>query len=280
MGGFHYYRDGKPRHPLSPEDIVSLVKSGDLVPPTDEEIRNLSQSDMLSKMLAVVQTLWFVVQVIARRIEGFPVTQLEIMTLAYTTITVAMYVAWWDKPQNVGGPLRVAVKQLPWSGLVEEMEWYGRIFYVIAGWQDGLVDMRKKRRVPTFYGGNSSYNDNNVLRADVLALFSAMVFGAVHCAAWNYAFPSHSEKSIWRISSLAIVVLPAAMLVPVLVMLADKLPDWVILETALSVMFALCAPLYVAARFLLLALSFSTLRSLPPDAYRDVQWTLRIPHFT
>ncbi|KAI0059818.1 hypothetical protein BV25DRAFT_1808398, partial [Artomyces pyxidatus] len=110
MGGFHCYVDGKPKHPLSRGDVVELVKSGDLVPPTDEEIRNWSQGDVLSKTLAVVQTLWFVVQAIARGIEGLPITQLEIMTLAYTTITVAMYVAWWDKPQNVGGPVRVAVK--------------------------------------------------------------------------------------------------------------------------------------------------------------------------
>ncbi|KAI0059833.1 hypothetical protein BV25DRAFT_1918208, partial [Artomyces pyxidatus] len=45
MGGFHCYVDGKPKHPLSHGDVVELVKSGDLVPPTDEEIRNWSQGD-------------------------------------------------------------------------------------------------------------------------------------------------------------------------------------------------------------------------------------------
>ncbi|KAI0059819.1 hypothetical protein BV25DRAFT_1828526 [Artomyces pyxidatus] len=108
-----------------------------------------------------------------------------------------------------------------------------------------------------------------------------MVFGAVHCAAWHYAFPSHAEKLIWRVSSLAIVALPAVMLVPVLVMLLRRYvrtPGFV--RAAFPVMFCTCGPLYVAARLLLLVLSFSTLRSLPPDAYRAVQWTLRIPHFT
>ncbi|KAI0059851.1 hypothetical protein BV25DRAFT_1918218 [Artomyces pyxidatus] len=280
MGGFHYYVAGEPQHPLSRFDVVELVKSGDLIPPTDEEIRNWSQSDVLSKTLAVVQTLWFIVQAIARGIEGLSITQLEIMTLAYTTITVAMYVVWWDKPQNVGGPFRVAVKELPRPDLsVFQEEWNFRIFYAIAGWQDSDIDLRKERCAPTFYGG-SRINDNNPIIADIVALCAAMVFGAVHCAAWHYAFPSHAEKIIWRVSSLAIVALPAGMLVPVLVMLADKLPEWVILQQALAFLFALCAPLYIAARLLLLALSFSTLRSLPPDAYRAVQWTLRIPHFT
>ncbi|KAI0059777.1 hypothetical protein BV25DRAFT_1022277 [Artomyces pyxidatus] len=287
MGGFHYYRDGEPRHPLSRWDIVALVKSGDLVPPTDEELRTWSQGDTLSKMLAIIQTLWFVIQAIARRIEDLPITQLEIMTLAYTTITVAMYAAWWDKPQNVGGPIRATVKKLPEQEKLDEWDWYEHVFYAIIGWQDDIVDLRKERRVPTFYGGGTGEDSNNGGFADILALFAALVFGAVHCAAWHYSFPSHIEKFIWHISSLAIVVIPAVMLVLLLVAAVftsdeSNLPG--VLKDALPVIcmlvFLLSAPIYVAARLLLLALSFSTLRSLPPEAYRAVQWTLRIPHFT
>ncbi|KAI0059874.1 hypothetical protein BV25DRAFT_1035204 [Artomyces pyxidatus] len=275
MGGFHYYIDGEPQHPLSRWEVPELVRRGDLVPPTDEELRNWSQSDVLSKTIAIVQTLWFIIQTIARRIEGLPVTQLEIMTLAYTTITIAMYVSWWDKPQNVGGPFRVAVKELPRPGPVFEYSWYERISVTVAGAQDMFVDLRKARCVPTFYSG--AFDDGNVNIADVVALFAAMVFGAVHCAAWHYAFPSYAERFIWRACSLAIVALPGAiMLVAILPMLMDWLP-WS-LEMSLLVC-AISAPLYVAARSLLLALSFTTLRSLPPETYRAVQWTLRIPHF-
>ncbi|KAI0059825.1 hypothetical protein BV25DRAFT_1026523 [Artomyces pyxidatus] len=210
MGGFHYYKNGEPLHPLSREDIVNLVRRGDFYPPAEEEIRGWSQGDALSKALAVVQTLWFVVQVIARRVEGLPVTQLEIMTLAYTTITVAMYVAWWDKPQNVCSPVRVAVKELPEpASPVKEYAWYVRIFAIIIGGQDLVVDLRNERRVPTFYGGGT--NGYNGLYADVIALAAAMVFGAVHCAAWNSVFPSRAEKMIWRVSSVAIIALPGEM---------------------------------------------------------------------
>ncbi|KAI0059823.1 hypothetical protein BV25DRAFT_1026425 [Artomyces pyxidatus] len=293
MGGFHYYKDGEPRHPLSRHDVVQLVRRGDLVPPTDEEIRNWSQGDVLSKTIAVVQTLWFVIQAIARRIEGLPITQLEIMTLAYTTITVAMYVAWWDKPQNVGGPVRVAVKELPEPALVQPRQyWSTHIFYVIAGMQDTLVDLRHKRHVPTFYGGSTYHNTllvggsghNHMISADVTALCAAIVFGAVHCVAWSYAFPTPTEHHIWRVFSLIIVTLPAAMLVPVLAMLimlrnSVKIPD-IIGIGLFPFLFTSCSLPYIAARLHLLALSFSTLRSLPPEAYHAVQWTLLIPHFT
>ncbi|KAI0059820.1 hypothetical protein BV25DRAFT_1828529, partial [Artomyces pyxidatus] len=261
-----------------------LVKSGDLVPPTDEEIRSCSHSDVLSKTIAILQTLWFVVQVVARWREGLPIAQLEITTLAYTAITVAMYVAWWDKPQNVGGPVRVAVKQLPEQNSVEEAEWYMRVLFVITGWQDANVDLRKERRVPAFYGGST--DEDNYLTADIVALCAAMMFGAVHCVAWHYAFASHGEKLIWRVSSLAIVALPAAILAPMLVSLRiSRLSDSSSMLEMVSFIifvfvFAIAAPLYIVARALLLALSFSTLHSLPSEAYRAVQWTLQIPHFT
>ncbi|KAI0059769.1 hypothetical protein BV25DRAFT_1918167 [Artomyces pyxidatus] len=277
MGGFHYYQDGKPQHPLSREEVVNLVRNGDLAPPTDEEIRGWSQGDALSKALSVVQTLWFIVQAIARRVEGLPLTQLEVMTLAYTTITVAMYVAWWNKPQNVGGPVRVVVK-LPEQ---DEYEWYPRVFNVITGMQDNEVDMRSEKRVSTFYGGGT--DDANAVYADVVALAAAMVFGAVHCAAWNYASPSHAEQVIWRVSSLTIVALPGPMLVCVLLILRwERIPFTLrqVLRVLSVTVFILSAPIYIAARLFLFALSFTTLRSLPSEAYRAVQWTLRIPHFT
>ncbi|KAI0062775.1 hypothetical protein BV25DRAFT_1915899 [Artomyces pyxidatus] len=277
MGGFHYYENGEPQHPLSRFDVVKLVETGNLVPPTEDEIRGWSQGDALSKGLAIVQTLWFVVQCVARRVEDLPITQLEVMTLAYTTITVVMYIAWWSKPQNVGGPVRVAVKTFPEPKPLREFSWYWRVFYIISGAHDVLIDLTDEPCVPTFYGG-CTYGGNGA-DADIVALAVAMVFGAVHCAAWNYAFPSHVEGLIWRVSSSAIVALPGTMLLIIL-------PLWGlegytgVLQRILLPLFIISGPIYIAARMFLLALSFTTLRSLPYKAYQAVQWTLLIPHFT
>jgi hypothetical protein len=41
---------------------------------------------------------------------------------------------------------------------------------------------------------------------------------------------------------------------------------------------ALVPFVYLISRILLLALSLSTLRSLPPSAYPTVQWTTFLPH--
>ncbi|KAI0059325.1 hypothetical protein BV25DRAFT_1840377 [Artomyces pyxidatus] len=260
MGGFHYYKDGKPIHPLSRFDVIELVRTGDLVPPTEEEIGVLSQGDVLSKGLAIFQTLWF----------------LEVMTLAYTTITIAMYVAWWDKPQNVSGPVRVVVEHLPedMPSLHARFGRAGYFVYVIAGMQDPL------------YSG--SYDANYGLYADAVTLAVAVVFGAVHCAAWNYTFPSRAAKVLWRLSSVAVAGLPGLMLVPNLAWLfrlnfysvykIGIVDD--VFQVMIVAVFLLSGPVYVAARVLLLALSFTTLGLLPAEAYQTVQWTLLIYHFT
>ncbi|KZP22449.1 hypothetical protein FIBSPDRAFT_664611, partial [Athelia psychrophila] len=107
MGGFLFYNKDGPLYPLSPAAVVELVRRGHLIPPTADEISNQSKGDALSKGVAIFQTLWFMLQCIARRAKHLPVTSLEVMMLAYTVITVAMYIAWWAKPLNVSCAVRV-----------------------------------------------------------------------------------------------------------------------------------------------------------------------------
>ncbi|KZP21841.1 hypothetical protein FIBSPDRAFT_740000, partial [Athelia psychrophila] len=107
MGGFNFHNEDGPLYPLSPANVIELVGRGHLVPPTADEIANQSKGDTLSKGVAIAQTMWFVVQCIARHAEHLTVTSLEVMTLAYTVMTLAMYAAWWAKPLNVSCAIRV-----------------------------------------------------------------------------------------------------------------------------------------------------------------------------
>ena len=103
-----------------------------------------------------------------------------------------------------------------------------------------------------------------------------MVFGGIHCIAWSFAFPSPTEQLLWRISSIAITGLPLA--VASIMFIADKLDYNNPVLAMLRIPFALLALLYPVSRILLLVLSLSTLRSLPPSAYQTVQWTTFLPH--
>lgn len=276
MGGFHYYQNGQPLSPLHPDEVLELVRLGALVPPTLNELRDKSKGDALSKGLAIIQTLWFVTQCIARRIEHLPVTSLEIMTLAYTVITVAMYTAWWHKPLNISCPVRVA--GTPEAGETQDQSFWDRIFDYVMGNQDWLVALSEEDRVPKFWSGGAE-NDNSVLAADIIALFVAMIFGAVHCIAWSYEFPSPIERLLWRISAIIIVAVPVCMIL-LTFMIRDLFGyrSYTPMQRVGEVFLAICAIFYIASRLILLVLSFTTLRSLHLGAYQTIQWTTLIPH--
>lgn len=114
MGGFHQFDGNKPLVYLLPRDIVSLISDGLLIPPSEEEINDRSKADSFSKLVVLVQTLWFVMQCIARHIEHLPITELEVAALAYTVPILGIYICWWNKPLGVTQPIRVS--KSVWDG--------------------------------------------------------------------------------------------------------------------------------------------------------------------
>ncbi|KAF8641279.1 hypothetical protein AX16_010058 [Volvariella volvacea WC 439] len=71
----------------------------------EKEIKDHGKGDLLAKALVVVQTMWFVAQCIARRVQGLVLTEVELITLAFATLNVITYGLWWDKPLNIGYPI-------------------------------------------------------------------------------------------------------------------------------------------------------------------------------
>ncbi|KAF7981936.1 hypothetical protein HWV62_30713 [Athelia sp. TMB] len=275
MGGYHAYNEDGPLYPLSPDAVVSLVRDGKLIPPTTEELSDKSKGDVLSKGVAILQTFWFVVQCVARLAEHLPLTNLEVMTLAYTVMTVAMYIAWWHKPLNVSCAIRTPAVSV--STKVDDLnaawEWF---LSYIMGAQDGGAELSSMKRVPTFWAGKASKSDLGV--ADCIALLVAMAFGAVHFIAWSYAFTSHIEQLMWRASAIAIVAVPPGILLALyLAEIESGVLSWAGISLTLFFTF-IGAPLYICARMILLIFSFTTLTSLPHSIYQTVQWAEFIPH--
>ena len=91
MGGFMLYDGEKPAGVLSPELLVSLLsqKGVDMPSITEEDIKDRSEGPSLSKVLVIVQTMWFIVQCIARWAQGLVITELELVTLAFATLNAS-----------------------------------------------------------------------------------------------------------------------------------------------------------------------------------------------
>lgn len=305
MGGFHYFKkphdaghhlapnesqlhanylednckpgttigDEVPVHPLTKKDVITMVRSGSLELPTEEEIQDRSKSDWLAKTVVIVQTLGFVTQCIARTIQGLPMTELEILTLAYTTLSFGIYIAWWNKPRNVERPIRVFQKPHRKRHQKKSWNWWAEIGKAIIGTQDNWVDLHQRKKVPKFYSGNPEIGSATF--TDCLTLAAGVVFGAIHCIAWTFDVSSPTETFLWRISSAAITVLPVFLF---LAYLGYSLLGVKLLEFPLFVFMVFSGFLYITARILTLVLAFMSLTSLPPGVLQAVQWTAWIPH--
>jgi hypothetical protein len=103
MGGFTLHDRGKPVRVLEAKELESLSKAGEIEWPTitKEEIADRSKGDYLSKTIVLFQTTWFVGQCIARGAYGLTVTELELVTVAFASLTGVIYYFWWDKPLDV-----------------------------------------------------------------------------------------------------------------------------------------------------------------------------------
>ena len=74
---------------------------------TVEEIEDCRKADGFSKTIALGQTLWFVAQCVARRVQHLDLTLVELLTLSLAVLNGVMYFLWWNKPMDVRYPIRV-----------------------------------------------------------------------------------------------------------------------------------------------------------------------------
>ena len=302
MGGLHLFErgsekksdaqctsqeDDKPPHPLlasdlTHDDIYSFTM------PTEAEIKDRGKSDWLAKSLVLLQTSWFVMQCIAQGIKHLPVTHLEIVTLAYAAMNFVIYIFWWNKPLNINRPVRVFRKSEPretqpqvtepkseaaWEAFVDGLR---AVFMFIIGALDVNVNMSHEDRVPRFWANSAAAEQ---VTADLIMLGVGVCFGAIHCIAWHFTFPTHTELSMWRVSSIAITALPVY--VPMVLFLGDGLGNMGFENFALTVLIfggLSGGILYIIARAVTLVLAFTSLRDLPAGAYETVHWTTFIPH--
>ncbi|KAJ4474384.1 hypothetical protein J3R30DRAFT_3508426 [Lentinula aciculospora] len=350
MGGFALYEEKefvcvmryRDKDQRSERELKSHADSIGLT--SEEEIQDRSHSDGLSKLLAVGQTSWFVIQLLARRSQRLSIAELEIMTIAYAVMNVLIYFFWWNKPLGIRFPIHIqttrvqsdskesSVQNTPTSPKSSHREvnkltmlWLairGDIMNAIAwirilisrGW--GLLDVDfdsagltlKMFLCATFiflpipliflrFIYNMIVLEENwddhlseriasfervvILepswRGDKITAYGAAVtFGAIHCAAWAFIFPTPVEQTLWKIFSLIVTC------VPILLILTDtfqlEFPRWYYFGYILSMGLALLVLLYTLSRFALIIQAFVTLRSLPSSSFQTIDWVTFLPH--
>ncbi|KIK62344.1 hypothetical protein GYMLUDRAFT_243000 [Collybiopsis luxurians FD-317 M1] len=340
MGGFARYDEGL---------LEQVLHHNELTPREEKFIGT------------VWQTTWFVAQLLARLTQGLPVTELEIMTVAFAAINILVYFFWWNKPFGVGCHIRVQIESvavatdetennldthilessfeetasLPsepvqislkqwvcsfWVQLrnttitsVENIhislyQLYGlsytsrghhallavpqaialilfspvaTLIKAIFG-RNGVFDNESGDKVPSFARTKDLEPSTN--QDEYTAYGAAILFGAIHCSAWAFAFPSTTEQVLWRIAAVIVTCAPLAIALVMygvpLKRISDALPEpwddrfiFTVYGIGVIVMIA-----YILSRVVLIVVPFLALRDLPPAAFETVEWTSFIPH--
>ncbi|MCJ1380684.1 hypothetical protein MMC17_003792 [Xylographa soralifera] len=275
----------------------------------ENDIKDKSKTDSFAKTVAVIQILGLVLSVIVRSISQLATSQLEIVTVAFAIIAILIYLAYWDKPQNIDTATVLNLPRLS-NDAVEEDSLYSQIrcsdyssfFFqigtsrIIPGMQRTLHSRRQPKiqwLIQGTYGQQIRMRmPNDYCReGDEKAIFVAMsiatlIFGAIHCIAWNFEFPSTTERTIWRVSSIVTTVLPALTLQCSII--AHDIYDAnggngrfrralrLLLIISTNVL-SYAAIIYVLARLTLLGVAFSSLRAMPEDVYINT-WAQYMPN--
>ncbi len=128
--------------------------------------------------------------------------------------------------------------------------------------------------VPTYYTPGSS----NIKTQTFVFMVCGSLFGALHCVGWNFTFPTYAEQMLWRVTSLAVAVIP-------IVFVGFAIPTLIFRNSTTGVilwlsrfLLAMQFFLYMLARLSLLVQALALLRKQPTGAFLDIDWLKVIPH--
>ncbi|KAK0508905.1 hypothetical protein JMJ35_008276 [Cladonia borealis] len=222
MGGFIVEpRDSKP-FPVNSKQLHYLVTRGYTPFPliTGKEIWDKSKQDGFQKILTLVQTLWFSIQVLGRAIQHLPITTLELQTFGFVFCTFAAYYQWSNKPLDVESPTFIKLEASTAQILVEAGNLPGAskpysftpLDFIDNQSPSWLTEIQprlhfrmgpRERPLPRFT--NDKFPVIGASR-DAFVLFTViMAYCCLHFIAWKFFFPTHTERILWHVGCIVIV---------------------------------------------------------------------------
>jgi hypothetical protein len=299
-----------------------------------EVIKDKDKVDGILRLVIVLQISWYSIGCIARIYQHLTVTALELATLGFIFCSMGTYYFWFHKPMDVaraitlmpaatiadilcdaGDKAREPYRNTPMDFVYRD-EWSWTRYW--THWK-GIVRIvfhvnfdRTKRPIDKIPDDNFPH----ILGWPMWVLFIFQTgYGIVHLSGWTLPFPSHTERLLWHISTVTIMVCilgtwiveVTAWRSPIAVMKKEKELDIegnvgcskrllhriaarmrnttqpkdpemsVPLRALIPV--TLFGAIYWVARLYVIVEGVVGLRALPPSAYDTVSWTAFLPHF-
>ena len=222
MGGFHLQPPNWNSFPIDAKQLHYLVQRGYVKLPNLEEthIRDKDKVDGMLRAITLVQTLWFIVNIIARKAQNLAITALELSTSAFVILSMGTTLCWLHKPADVQSPdfihTEITIAQILLDGgkaaaapynntpldFASRQEWIWSIM-----WAHGLSWLRKfNLAAPPLKRPINRFQNTivPVIGGSAWALFFvvSMAYFAIFVSAWNFSFPTKIESTLWRAASL------------------------------------------------------------------------------
>lgn len=216
--------------------------------PNGAAINRRSKKSWFEKILAGLQAMWFCINIVSRLADGYLVTPLEVMTIAYTCCGLIASVAWLRCPQDIEDQFEIDLDTADDEETIAALE---------CGYSTGR---------------NSTSTSTNTTRPSCLVAGSdrlmmgivcvvLILLAAMHIAEWDYPFPSVAEAWIWR--SCSVATLPIGLLI---LFYGDRCRSkhWSLWWTA---------PVYVVVRLALLTVAATSFRQVPLSVFDTPDWS-------
>lgn len=235
--------------------------------PIDDHIDERSKADVVTKVITCFQATWVAFQLVARLVLRLDLSLLEVVTATYILLAMLAYIAWWSKPYDMQRSVQV---QLPADMIhatytsipqTQESAWIGFDFTFL---QMDDPNNNKRWKIPLLF-----------------ILF--IVLAGIHCAAWNYSFPTNLEAWAWRVSAL---VPPGVLLILSPTNVENTITEnYAQSKTApwykkmwIWWSWALLGTTYIAARLFITVEIFYSFRSAPAGIYEQLAWSHYVGH--
>jgi hypothetical protein len=180
---------------------------------TAEEIWDKSKADTLAKIITLIKASWLVIQLLGRAILHLPTTTLELSAGAIVLCTFGTFFCWLHKPADVHKGIilntgATTAQILTDAGEAAVMpyrhtplDFVAKESFTCSHDIMGFFSMRydhPERPLRVF--PNDRFPD--IATWQKFALFClTSAYAASHLVAWNFSFPTPTERLLWRVSS-------------------------------------------------------------------------------
>lgn len=312
MGGFRLAAETKDRtmqyRTINGFQLTSLVKTGTLsqIPNiSKQEILDKSKTDAFARWVAILQCLWLLLELTARKVESLPSSQIEIATMAFACCSILTYLAVRHKPKDVDVALDIPSTIPVMEGIPSSPDplfdrpvsfflevfcykpWYPGGYFGLIPAPGGAPGRRRPIRWGEQDADRRIRNDNYLVRnyrshpMSGWLVIGSTVFGGIHCVAWDHYFASSLERKLWRAAALVTTLAP--LLLPIIDRGANSFQRQLNLSRSSTgalwfmKLWTIVLPLAVLVAYLLLriciiVLVFSSLRAMPEGVYHTT-WT-------